>query len=160
MGLLSVATAQAPSPAPEMKAFDGWIGTWQGPLELKIPGMTETTTMTVKFESVLDGHFVRATMDYGTSFGTIRGDFYITWHAAEKKYKSYTFTNNPAESDVPRVETIEVTPEKWVFVPDKKGPMDYRVEVKTEGVSVVYRFVQKNADGSETEFARAELSKK
>lgn len=103
--------AQEMEPPAELKKFEWMVGSWEGSTKYNMEGMDMESkdTMDIRW----DGQFLRITNVGDMGPMKMTETMFISWDAASKKYKSWSFTNF---APTPRIETAEAMGDKFVSI--------------------------------------------
>lgn len=111
---------QAGEPGEQHKALQVFVGDWDAKVESLMPGMDFDSTGTAKYESIMDGRFVR--MDFhGDVMGTpMHGISIAGYHKALDRYESIWIdgTNTAINYSIG-----EKTDKGWVYEGDETDPV-------------------------------------
>lgn len=157
-----LAISQAPAPPAEMNQLKPFHGTWSGDVQIKPPGSPGFGgPATWKISPVIDGLYVQIELAHEIKgMGVVRGTTMLNWDQEAGKFRSFTFSNNPAELGKPRNELVTLKGSVLEYpLADGGGGIQFgqSFEVLPNGrMKFVMRMVH---GGKETLIANGELTK-
>lgn len=89
--LAGAARAQGPTVSAELKALDWQIGTWEGTMTWRLPGMQGEHKMA--FTNEWQGQFLKTTSHMEMNGLALDEIGFVGYDPAKKKYSMHTFTN-------------------------------------------------------------------
>jgi len=91
---IDFASLQQPGPAPEMEAFNVFVGSWAWTAEvLNAEGPDRQWSGTARWEWVLDRHYLHGSMSAKSAHAGFEAAGVWSWHPTQKRYLWWMYNN-------------------------------------------------------------------